>query len=131
MRRTGRRVPAWLAAALLLAAGCQKLHDERSVKLAPGDTKSFEIDAPRSEQKVTVEYTSSNGPVNVCVALLEDRQAAEEGVLADKKPDKALASKEKADSGTLEATVPAKKGFVVVIGGAKKETEVKVKTNGK
>src|SRR4051794_19039333 len=103
--------------AALSLTGCQKLSYEKTLTLTSGEVQAFPIDAPRSQQKVTVSVTATGSPVNVHVVLESDHAAVMEALTNSKKvdPAKVLASKEKMDSGTVEATVPAKKGFSVLV----------------
>jgi hypothetical protein len=112
--------------------GCQRLNFEKNFDMAPGDLQAALIDAPKADQQVTVEITSSSGPVDVYVILEEDRTAVTEKLKAYKKPDASQikASKEKMESGTLEATIPAGKAFAVLLARATKKTDVKVKIKG-
>ena len=124
-----------LTLGLLMLMGCQKpLHYEKSFTLTPGETQAFPVDAPKSQQQVTVAVTANGSPVNVFI-VLESEHAATMDALANKgkNPDaaKVLASKEKMESGALEATVPAQKGFSVFVTGAKKNADVTLKITGK
>ncbi len=125
-----RRSLCFLASAVLLA-GCQKLDYEQTLKMEAGDVKSFPVDPPRSEQKVTVTVTSTIAPVNVYLVLEKDQEAALKALDHYQKPVNPLASQEKTQDATLEATVPAKTGYVVLLAGATKDTEVKIKITGR
>src|SRR5450755_1022745 len=88
-----------LALSLLALAGCQKpLSYEKSFTLTPGETQAFPVDAPKSQQQVTVAVTASGAPVNVFI-VLESEHAGTMDALANKgknpDPAKVLASKEK------------------------------------
>lgn len=110
-----------LAASLLLFAGCQKLSDERTMQLEPGDEKELTIDAPKNDQKVTVSVSSPGTPVSVYMALQKDAKAG-----------KPLASKEKVENDSIEATIPGGNAFVVTLTNqGRKPASVKVKISGK
>jgi hypothetical protein len=98
--------------------------------MEPGDYKTFEMDPPRREQKVIITVTSSAAPVNVYLVAADDLQAATKAVEHFGKPANPLASQEKTQDATLEATIPAKTGYAVLLAGATKETEVKIKITG-
>jgi hypothetical protein len=101
---------------------------EKSVTVLPGEIQVPAIvDAPRADQKVRISVTSAE-PVNIDVVLEANQPAVMEVLQAGKRPaaDKVLASKEQAKAETLSVTVPAGKGFAVILSGAKKETEAKV-----
>jgi hypothetical protein len=127
------------ALGLLVLLGCQKLHQESTLSLEPGETKVLHIDGPRGEQKVNVAATAAGSPVDIYVILAEtpegaiklatDKGLATGGTLAD-----ALASKPAAEEAILDVTIPAKKAFAVVVVNpfkAAKKTEVKLKVTGK
>jgi hypothetical protein len=122
-----------MALVLVLSAGCQKLNYDRSVSLASSEVQSILIDAPKRDQKVTVAIASPGVPINAYLVLEQNKDAVQEKLLNQKKPDagKILASVEKSQDGTLEATVPGGSSFAVVIGGAAKNTQVQVKVTGR
>lgn len=125
---------AVVLAILMGSAGCagQKLKDERTVDIQVGDVKTFDYDAPRADQKVTVVVTPAGSSVDVYVVPSAQAQAAQQAMLNNKKPAGALVAKEKvAKEETLETTIPAKTGFAVVIGNAPKDTKVELKVNGR
>jgi hypothetical protein len=127
------------ALGLVVLTGCQKLNQETTLPLKPGETKAFHIDAPRGEQKVHVAATSAGAPVDVyvilsdtpeaAIKLAEDKALASGGQLTD-----SLASKANSEEATLDVTIPAKKAFAVLVVNsihAKKDAEVKLKVTGK
>jgi len=122
-----------LLALLGLAAGCQRLDVDRTIKLAPGDVQDILIDAPRSQQSIKVDVNASGAPVDVYVLLEAERQAVKENLLINKRPDpaKLLASQQKVTTATLEAAVPARNDFAILLAGASKPAEVKVKVTGR
>jgi hypothetical protein len=67
-RSTALSVPLF-AAILMALPGCtSRVNFEKSLTLEPQGIKSYNIDAPRSEQKIRVEVESSE-PIDVDVAL--------------------------------------------------------------
>jgi hypothetical protein len=116
------------------AVGCgQKVDMEKTVSLGLGDIEvPFIVSPPKSQQSVTVEV-SSGAPVDVYLLLEENREAVKNKLKAGKAPDAShlIASEMKTTSGTLQGTVPAGKEYAVVVAGAKKNTEVKLKLKGR
>jgi hypothetical protein len=122
----------FLTSIFVALAGCgQKLDYETAVQLEAGDVQLLAIDPPKREQKVTVTVTSSGSPISVYVILGKDKEAAKQALLDSKKPTGALASNVKTQEATLEATIPANTGFGVLLGGASKSSQVKVKVTGR
>ena len=139
MRKTAYRVQPsrfWIAARLLRAAGCGKVNMEKAATLEPGDFKAITIDAPRGEQKVSVSATSTGAPIDVYVALEGDQDAAlklaEDLARGNKPPSSVIASKQKDTEATLDAVIPARKGYsVLLVNGSTKKADVKIKIAGK
>jgi hypothetical protein len=128
------RREAWflLLCLTLSLTGCNRaLHYDKTLSMGPGDVKSFSVDPPRSEQKVTITFTSSAVPVSVYVALEKDLETASKAIENYKQPDGILAKQEKAREGSIEAVIPAKSGFGVIVAGAANDTSVQVKLTGK
>jgi hypothetical protein len=120
--------------AALLLAGCSRTLYDKAVTLTVADpVHEVEVDAPTREQKVTVEFESPGVPVDVWVVLAGKRAAVRNKLLSHMRPNDSdvLAGKEQAEGGTVEATVPAGKDYVVLVGKAKKKTEVKLKVMGR
>ena len=123
---------SFLMIIFLALAGCgQKLAYETTVQLADGEVQSIAVDAPKTEQKVSVSVVSSGSPVDVYVVLDKDKETGKQALLDRKKPAESLASKVKTQDATLEATVPANTGFAVLLGNASKPSQVKVKVAGR
>jgi hypothetical protein len=120
---------------LLWAAGCRGgITHEKAYTLEPTSAQATTIDPPSRDQKVTVKVTS-DVPVSVYVAASKDLPGdinkINETLLAGKKLT-ALAAEEKMTDKTLEASVPAKTEFqVVVYNPGLKSANVKVKVEGK
>jgi len=127
------------ALGLVAMLGCQKLHQETTLSLEPGDTKVLHIDGPKGEQKVNVVATSAGAPVDVYVILSDTAEAAaklaeDKSLASGGKLTESLASKLSAEEANLDVTVPAKKAFAVLVVNpinAKKKAEVKLKVTGK
>jgi hypothetical protein len=119
------------AVVVLMVAGCQKIDYKRTIDVEAGDVQATMFDPPRSEQKVTVTATSSSCRVNLYLVLERDQSQARQTMMDYKSPSGALAGQEKTQDATLEATVPAKQGFAVLIGGASKSTQVQLRVKGR
>jgi len=117
--------------ALLATMGCQKLNYEKTISIDIGEVQSILIDAPKRDQKVSVAISSPDSAVNVCVVLEKDQGAAKKSLLDGKKPAEALANKDKVKDDTLEASIPGGSDFAVLLSGAAKSTQVKVKITGR
>jgi hypothetical protein len=132
MRSTTRRAAGWLALALLLAAGCQRLNDERTVEFDEETAwKKLTFDPPRYEQKVNVTVSSPGAPLTAWLVKTDDAQAVEDALGRGKAVQSALAHKEKAEDISLEATVPANTGYTLYLVGTGKKTDAKVKVVGR
>jgi hypothetical protein len=115
----------------LVPLGCQsKLNVQNSYKIDSGGIQTLTLDAPRYDQKMTVTVTT-DAPVNVQVYLQEDAGTVEKDLTTKQKSDKVLANWKGDSTGTLEATVPAKKSAVVRVEAAGKPANVTVKVVGK
>lgn len=116
------------ALGIALAPGCQKVNQEKTVTVSVGSVDApIILSAPRGEQKIRVSVTSAE-PVDVDVVLEANRAGVTETLLAGKRPaaDKVVASKVKAKTDTISATIPAGKEYAIVLSGAMKSTEVKL-----
>jgi len=112
--------------------GCgQKLDYETSLQLGEGEVQALSIDAPTRAQKVSVRATSSGSPIDFYVVLEKDKEAGKQALLDRKKPPQAVVGIAKTQEATLEAMVPVKTGFVILLGGASKSSQVKVKVTGR
>jgi hypothetical protein len=120
-----------LLTGVLLTAGCQRLNEERTLSLMPGEFKSLSFSPPSYEQKLTVQVSSPGAPVSVWLGRESDTEAAQDKLQKEKSPDASLAGKEKAEDITLEATIPAKTGYALYIRAEQKKAEVKVKVTGR
>lgn len=120
-----------LTAMLPLTAGCQRLNDERTVTVPTGTIHSLEYSEPRSQQKVTIQIKSPGAPVTVYLVPKKDSEAAQNRLDQGKTPETPLAGKEKVEEATLEATVPAKTAYVLLLRADKKKAEVHVKVTGR
>jgi hypothetical protein len=131
--RTNLRLRRCLLAALFLALpGCaERLNYETTVQLGDGEVQSLSIDPPKSEQRVSVTVSSSGSPIDAYIVLDKDKEAAKQALLDRKKPAATLDGRAKTQDATLEATIPAKTGFAILLGGANKSSQVKVKVSGR
>jgi len=128
------------AAAALAAPGCQRVNQQKTVSLAPGEVVApFIVDAPATSQTVSVTVTPSGAPVDVYVVLEKDREAAqqelEKAVMARGvgAPKEGAAQSVKNSLGgqanidketTVTGTVPAKNAYAVIVGNPGKTTSV-------
>lgn len=131
MRCLSRLVCLGVLCTLLVASGCQKVNEQRTMKLEPGDTKAVQIGGPDREQQVTVTVNVSGSPVDVYVAL--DKEAVNQSGEAQV-PKNALSKEMKVQGDkTLSAKIPAKSAYAVVVnnppGG--KEANISLKIEGK
>jgi hypothetical protein len=122
----------WLVAVLALAAGCGKINVEKTRSLDAGEFTAFSVDPPRYEQKVSIAVTSSGAPIDAYVVLEGDQNAAlkiAEDALRSSKPFLgALDGKQQITEATLHATIPAKKGFsVLLLNGGRNKADVKIR----
>jgi len=120
-----------LFAGALLTAGCQRLNEERTMSLLPGESKHLIFSAPAYEQKLTVQVSSPGAPVSAWLVRESDSEAAQDQLQKNKSPDAPLAGKEKAEDITLDTTIPAKTGYILFIRAEQKRAEVKVKVTGR
>jgi hypothetical protein len=127
MRTSTRMMLGLVALSLAVAVGCQRLNEKRTIHVSPGEVQDVIISGPRSEQKINVAVTS-NAPIDVYVILSADEQAVKGKLLSSMKPDesKILKKELKTENANLEATIPAKNEFRVLLTGAKKAADVNV-----
>jgi hypothetical protein len=130
VRRPITLLLGFFAAALLAMPGCQQVNVEKALTLEPGDIlQPAIVDGPRSLQKIRVEVTATE-PIDVDLALESDATDVVNGLRASKRPQgKVLATKQGVKSDSVEATIPAGKSYTVIVSGAKKKSEVKLKVN--
>jgi hypothetical protein len=101
--------------AVVVLAGCSKIHEQRSFTLDPQATNTLSVTAPISEQKVTVAVTSDQ-PISVYVLLEKDEPKVDKGELEPEKMKEGVLAKEVlTKSATLEVTIPAKQAFDIFI----------------
>jgi hypothetical protein len=116
----------------LTLTGCNKaLNHQKTIAIGPGEIKSFTVDAPRQNQKVTVTFKSSVTPVNVYIVLEKDFEVATKLIQSDSKHGPFLNKLENSKEGSVSADIPAKAEFGVMVAGAVKDTSVEVKLTSK
>ncbi len=114
--------------AALTGCGPAKLNESRSYDIEPGSAEGFELPAQAKPQKITVDFSSSDGDVIVLLFKVADAQG-DDALIADAK--KALGMK-KATKDTLSVDVPENTATRLVVRGTGKKTKVDVKvTNQK
>src|SRR5262249_3212907 len=129
-RRLFPLFPWFCIVAFLAQAGCQKkLSDDRTIQVEPGEEKLIIADPASRDQGVSVSWNSTGTPVSVYLFLEKDQQAASEAIMLSKASSKLLAKKEQADTGTLEAQVPAGEKLTVMV-TSRKQAKVGVKILG-
>ena len=117
---------------LVTLAGCQtKLKDSRTLDVEPASHNSVYVDAPKYDQKVTVDFTSSNGPVTVCVCLSSDEKKVVLSGNISPTNKMVLGCAQDTAMGTIVVTAPANQEFAVLVFGMNKPTKVALKINGK
>lgn len=133
----GVRLTGIAALILTIATGCQKLNYEQSFQLTMGEVREVEFTAPTFSQKVTAVITPSKGPVSAYLAKKENGEAIRKVLdRVGQEPDasQVLASKkasEKAEPITLEATVPGKTPYILLLRAGKASTDVRVSLKGR
>ncbi len=132
MNTSSREVCLIIACMALTLTGCNKaLNHQKTITVGPGEIKSFSVDAPRQNQKVTVAFKSSNTPVDVFIVLEKDFDIATKIIQSDQKAGPFLNKLEKSKEGSISADIPAKAEFGVIVAGAVKDTSVEVKLTSK
>jgi hypothetical protein len=121
-----------LLLAALVLPGCNRaVSFEKSVSLTGGEGfQEFTIDPPPHDQKVTVTISGAIAPVNVYLVLEKDLAAAQDSLRKEKSPTNVLERKENVQDATLEATVPAKSSYTVLLapaGGKNAQLTLKIK----
>lgn len=111
-----------------LCGDCQEqLNYRRTVVLEPGDFKAFVLDALSGEIRARVAVKSSGSPVKVYVVREKDLEPALDRLEKGKLPDRLLASKEATEDAILEAAIPARTAFAIILAcAAGKNAEVQL-----
>ena len=134
-----RKWMSGLAFVLLLATGCQKINYEKSFEVAMGlQHPAIEFSAPAYSQKVTATITPEKCAVSAYLIKASDEAALEDALNKKREPAASLLLAGKTFSRNdpkqeivLQATIPAKTAYKLIIKGGNKTTEVKVKVVGK
>jgi hypothetical protein len=98
---------------LLVGCGAPKLNEERKFDVDFGGT-TYDLPKVKAEQKVTVEATSTTEPIDVYVFLTKNKATVDKAVLRNTQ-DGVIAGKEKQQSVSLEATIPANEEWSVLV----------------
>jgi hypothetical protein len=122
---TARRL-AFLA--VVLVAGCSKIHESRSFEVEPGGSHSVAISAPLSEQTIKVTATSDS-PINVWVLLDKNVGEIKDDFNPETLKEGIIAKEKNTKDATLTATIPAKENYRIFINGATKKASVTVKVD--
>ena len=112
--------------AVILAAGCSKVHYQSSFLVDVGGSRSVEISAPMSQQTIKV-VTTSDQPVNVWVLLDKNLPEIKDDFNPEKLTEGVVAKEKNTKDSTLTATIPAKEKFRIFVNGATKKANVSVK----
>jgi hypothetical protein len=128
-----RHLACFVVFGLLVLSGCgQPVNIEKTVTLDPAAAVGpIVLDGPKGDQKITVEFTSSEAPVDVHVILGSDENAIRDELQRAKPKVEPLASQTKSKAGTLTATIPAGKDYGVYLNNAMKKTTVTLKLTGR
>jgi hypothetical protein len=125
------------AIALIALSGCQKVKVEKTATIEPANYYELTVDPPRSEQKVSVTVTPSNGPVSAYLikadGVLKVRSALEQ---RGKEPPAELVFGKHVSTTkeefTFEGTVPAKTEYMLLLkNGAATKNDVSIKLVGR
>jgi hypothetical protein len=116
--------------AIFALAGCAKLHEQKSFTLDLGESRSIQISAPVSEQKVKVTLASDQ-PVNIWVVLEKDIPGGATDFDPTTLKSGVVASSKAAKDASLDATIPAKEAYRIFLNGAGKKANVNVTIDGK
>jgi hypothetical protein len=112
-------------------AGCQsRLGIEKSAELNPDGIVAIDVDSPRYDQPVHVEYSSTGCEIAVYVCLEKDKSAAEAALTAKKVPSSILGSSV-GRNGQFDFSVPAGNKFSVFLANASAVTNVTVNIAGR
>lgn len=117
------------AAAFLLMAGCRpRLDEKRSFTLEPGSAQFIELPAISRPQRITVEFTSSAGPVSVYLI----KNFKEEDGMKEAPPQKEQTlDMKRGESGAVSADVSPDTKTRVVVRDAHKATQVAVEVTNR
>jgi hypothetical protein len=116
---------------LLLAVGCQPVNVEKNISIKAGEVRSLGLTAPSRSQKVKVTITPTGGPIDAYIVKDPDGKYGDNPPLNKPPTADVLASKmSSTEEFTLEATVPARTGYAVLL-HANKQAEVKIKLVGR
>lgn len=132
MRMTVKLALCCLPLVLLLAGCRQKVNQNQTYKIEPGESRGFIIEAPKREQKIAVTVKSADAPVDVYLIEIKGSSEDLDKLITDKSAGNILASQKQTKDATVEGTVPAGSKFAAVVSNAKKATSAELKvTNAK
>jgi hypothetical protein len=136
MRDKARRLACLLVLGVCALGGCQRINFEKETDIDPGGTKAWDFTAPQYEQKVLVTINPTGGAVSAYLCKEDDRPRVEMALMANKAPPASVVlggreSKDKAESYSFEATIPAKTPYSLVVATSKRDAKVKVKLVGR
>jgi hypothetical protein len=117
--------------AVVVLAGCSKIHEQRSFTLEGHGGNTLSISPPVSDQKVQVAVTADQ-PVDVWVLLEKDVPPGNKDFFDPDAKMKSgiLASEKKTREATLQATIPGKEGYQIYVSNpGEKAANVTVKVD--
>src|SRR5262249_20137955 len=104
-----------LAISLVLIAGCKsRLNQTFTFTLDSDQDKTYEIDGPAHDQKVTITVTADS-IVSLYVYLDSDRESVQTSLERAREPTKLLGKKMHSRSANIVVTVPAHNKFWVTL----------------
>ena len=132
MKRAARRVVGMLVFGALIS-GCQPFKLERTIEMPTKNVHRIDIDAPGREQHIHLTADSGGVPINVYIVLEDNAEALFATLQNDTKVDTStvLASQEQTTNADLQATIPGKKGFAIMLAHPSKNTTVRLKIVGR
>jgi len=118
---------------LMATAGCQKLSNpvlvDETISVPSLENKSKIIDGPKQDQKVSITAQSSEGNFDLYVVFESDAKRVMDE-LSEPRPvtGNVLGKKTKTKDASLDVSIPAGKGFAVIVSNSgPKDVAVKLK----
>jgi hypothetical protein len=121
-------VSVLVAVTLVWLSGCgpARLNVNKTLELDSEEVKAIDLPAEPKPQKLTVEFSSSDGDVSVYVFKESDAKGEEGLVTAAANSKKALADKA-GTSGSLSVDIPENTATRVIVRSRGKKTSVNLK----
>jgi hypothetical protein len=98
-------------------SGCgPKLDEKVSFNLGMGESKPYNVEAIKNEQKIKITGNTEGGlPVTVYVYLKSKRAAAQNEIMTKKSTQSIIAKQDKTDTINLEALIPANEEAEILV----------------